>query len=104
MKDLVFVSSVQKEVASERQAVRDFVRNDALLHRYFDVFLFEELPARDQRADKLYLDYVDRSAIYLGRNALHLGSQRAHEGLKRLSEWKGRIKGSKGSLQDVQLP
>jgi len=66
MKDLVFISSVQEELAAERRAVRDFIRNDALLRKYFDVFLFEELPATDQRADKLYLDYVDRSAIYLG--------------------------------------
>jgi len=66
MKDLVFVSSVQKELATERRAVCDFIRNDALLRKYFDVFLFEELPATDQRADKLYFDYVDRSAIYLG--------------------------------------
>ena len=66
MKDLVFVSSVQKELAAERRAVCDFIQNDALLRKYFDVFLFEELPATDQRADKLYFDYVDRSAIYLG--------------------------------------
>lgn len=66
MKDLVFVSSVQKELTPERRAVRDFIRNDALLSRYFDVFLFEELPATDRRADNVYFDYVDRSAIYLG--------------------------------------
>lgn len=66
MKDLVFVSGVQKELAAERQAVCDFIRNDALLRKYFDVFLFEELLATDRRADKLYFDYVDRSAIYLG--------------------------------------
>lgn len=64
--ELVFVSGVQKELSIERQAVRDFIRNDALLRKHFTVFLFEELPATDQRADKLYLDYVDRSAIYLG--------------------------------------
>ncbi|MCK4392325.1 DUF4062 domain-containing protein [Candidatus Bipolaricaulota bacterium] len=66
MKDLVFVSSVEKELAPERQAVCDFIRNDALLSKYFDVFLFEELLATDRRADKLYFDYVDRSAVYLG--------------------------------------
>ncbi len=66
MKDQVFVSSVQKELAPERQAVRDFIRNDALLRKFFDVFLFEELPARDRRADRLYFEYVDRSAVYLG--------------------------------------
>jgi len=64
--ELIFVSSVQKELAAERQAVRDFVRGDALLGRYFSVFLFEELPAKDRRADELYLDFVERSAVYLG--------------------------------------
>jgi len=65
VKELIFVSSVQKELASERQAIRDFVRGDALLGKYFDVFLFEDLPAGDQAPDKLYLEEVDRCAIYL---------------------------------------
>src|SRR3990172_7896946 len=66
MSDFIFVSSVQKELQSERQAVRDFVRGDALLRRFFDVFLFEDLPASDRRADDVYLDEVARCAIYLG--------------------------------------
>jgi hypothetical protein len=33
MSDFIFVSSVQKELQAERQAVRDFVRGDALLRR-----------------------------------------------------------------------
>jgi hypothetical protein len=41
----IFVSSVQKELAVERRSVRDFVEGDALLRRFFDVFLFEDLPA-----------------------------------------------------------
>jgi len=44
----VFVSSVQKEMESERQAIRDYLRDDALLRRFFDVFLFEDLPAADR--------------------------------------------------------
>jgi ATP-dependent DNA helicase RecG len=43
-KRLIVVSSVQKELAPERCAVHDYVRGDALLLRYFDVFLFEDLP------------------------------------------------------------
>ena len=46
----IFVSSVQKEFAQERRAIRDFVEGDALLRRFFDVFLFEDLPASDRRA------------------------------------------------------
>ena len=62
----IFISSVQKELAEERRAIRDFVRGDALLRRFFDVFLFEDLPASDRRADQVYLDEVARCQIYLG--------------------------------------
>jgi len=31
----------------ERRAVKNFVRGDALLRRYFEVFLFEDLPAAE---------------------------------------------------------
>lgn len=62
----VFVSSVQKELAAERRAVRDFVEGDVLLRRFFDVFLFEDLPASDRRADEFYLEEVDRCDIYVG--------------------------------------
>ncbi|HSD58592.1 MAG TPA: DUF4062 domain-containing protein [Methanotrichaceae archaeon] len=62
----IFVSSVQKELAVERRAVRDFVEGDALLRRFFDVFLFEDLPASGQRPDELYLAEIDQSAVYIG--------------------------------------
>lgn len=62
----VFVSSVQGEFVSDRKAVSAFMKNDALFNLYFDVFLFEELPAADRRADETYLNEVSQSAIYLG--------------------------------------
>jgi len=62
----IFISSVQKELAAERRALADFIKGDPLLHRYFDVFLFEDLPATDRRADDVYLDEVERCAIYVG--------------------------------------
>lgn len=65
-KKSIFVSSVQKELAAERRALRDYVQGDPLLRRFFEVFLFEDLPATDRRADDVYLAEVDRSAIYLG--------------------------------------
>ena len=58
MKERIFISSVQKELADERRAIRDFVRGDALLGRFSNVFLFEDLPASDRRADDVYLDEV----------------------------------------------
>ncbi len=62
----IFISSVQKEFAAERRALKQYIQGDALLRRFFDVFLFEDLPASDRRADNAYLDQVDRCAIYLG--------------------------------------
>ena len=52
----IFISSVQKELAAERRALADFINGDPLLQRYFDLFLFEDLPATDRRADDVYLD------------------------------------------------
>jgi ATP-dependent DNA helicase RecG len=62
----IFVSSVQKELADCRRAVKTFIENDPLLRRFFRVFLFEDLPARDRRADAVYLAEVDGCAIYVG--------------------------------------
>jgi hypothetical protein len=45
----IFVSSVQKEFAEERKAIKAFVSGDSLLRRLFHVFLFEDLPAEDRR-------------------------------------------------------
>ena len=61
----IFVSSVQKELATERRAILDFVHADPLLRRFFTVFLFEDLPAGDQRADAVYLSEVDRCDIFV---------------------------------------
>lgn len=66
MKDRLFISSVQKELAVERRALKEYVHGDPLLRRFFEVFLFEDVPASDRRADQVYLEQVDRSAIYLG--------------------------------------
>lgn len=62
-KILIFLSSVQKELSVERRAVKDFIQGDPLLRRFFEVFLFEDLPASDRRADEVYLSEVDRCGI-----------------------------------------
>ncbi len=62
----IFISSVQKELTPERKALRDFLRNDTLMHKFFDVFLFEDVPASDHRPDALYLNEVEQSDIYVG--------------------------------------
>ena len=62
----IFVSSVQSEFAQEREALREYVRGDPLLRRFFDLFLFEDAPAADRRPDELYLDEVERCDVYVG--------------------------------------
>ena len=62
----IFISSVQKEFAGERKALADYLRNDPLMRRFFQGFLFEEIPASDRRPDKVYLGEVERCDIYVG--------------------------------------
>ena len=63
----IFISSVQKELAEERRAVKNFIIHDPLLSRFIpDVFLFEDIPAKDRKPDDIYLDQVERCDIYLG--------------------------------------
>ena len=62
----IFISSVQKEFAYERAALRDYLRTDPLLRRFFEVFVFEDLPATDRRSDQVYLQEVAACDIYLG--------------------------------------
>jgi len=61
----IFISSVQKEFAAERRALNDFVQADPLLKRFFEVFLFEDIPAAGRRADQVYLAEVDRCDVYV---------------------------------------
>ena len=71
----LFISSVQKELQEERRAVKAFVEGDPLLRRYFTAFLFEDLPASDRRADRVYLNEVDRCAVYVGLFGQEYGSE-----------------------------
>ncbi len=63
----IFISSVQKELADERRAVKDFILNDPLFSRFIEnVFLFEDIPAGDQTPDNLYLSEVEKCDIFIG--------------------------------------
>src|SRR3989338_4718124 len=66
MKQRIFISSVQKEFADERQALKAYILGDALLSRFFDFFLFEDIPASDRRADSVYIEEVRHCDLYLG--------------------------------------
>ena len=62
----IFISSVQSEFSDERRQLVEYIRQDVMLGRYFDPFIFEELPAQDNSAQEAYLDEVADSDIYLG--------------------------------------
>ncbi len=62
----IFISSVQTEFKSERKVLFEYILSDPLLGKFFEPFLFELLPAIDQKADKIYLNEVEKSDIYLG--------------------------------------
>lgn len=61
----IFISSVQQEFAGERSALAEYIRTDALLGRFFEVFVFEEMPAKSQAAEQIYLGEVEQAGIYL---------------------------------------
>jgi len=73
----LFLSSVQKELLHERRALKDFIEGDALLRRYFEVFLFEDLPARDRKADDVYLEEVEQCDVYVGLFGNEYGAEDA---------------------------
>ena len=65
-KTRIFISSVQKEFEAERLALCEYILADPLLGRFFEPFIFESLPASDQRADALYLREIESCSIYIG--------------------------------------
>jgi len=79
---VIFVSSVQKEFAEERRAIKDYILNDPLFKLFIsDVFLFEDIPAQDQRSDMVYLNKIDQCDIYIGL----FGDDYGHEDEKGIS-------------------
>lgn len=66
MKFRIFISSVQREFARERRQLAEYIRKDLVFSKFFDVFLFEEIPAGDASPKAVYLKEVARSDIYLG--------------------------------------
>ena len=62
----IFISSVQSEFSDERQKLNDYISSDALLGRFFEPFIFEQVPASGDNQVKAYLDQVKQSDIYLG--------------------------------------
>lgn len=71
----IFISSVQSEFSSERQMLYEYLLSDPLLGRFFDPFIFENLPAVDQRSDDIYLNEVERCQVYLAILGKNYGSE-----------------------------
>jgi ATP-dependent DNA helicase RecG len=70
----IFISSVQKEFVAERAALRDYLRGDPLMRRFFEPFFFEDVPAADHHADEVYLDEVARCDVYLTQYIERMGT------------------------------
>ena len=66
MKYKLFVSANQKELRDERLAIKDLINDNSTLRECFDVFLFENLPAKGKSPAATYLKHVCDSDIYLG--------------------------------------
>ncbi len=66
MKYKIFVSGVQTELGDERREVKNFIGNNSLLKDYFDVYIFEDAPARGKASKKIYLPEVEKKDIYIG--------------------------------------
>jgi len=62
----VFISGNQKEFKKERLAAKEAILGNATLRKFFDVFIFEELPAKGKSPVMTYLKEVDDSDIYIG--------------------------------------
>jgi predicted HTH transcriptional regulator len=93
----IFVSGVQKELKAERRAVKDFIQKDVLLSEYFDVFLFEDAPAKSQSAEKAYINEVYNSNIYIGI----LGNQYGSVNKNKISPTEAEFRKAKAHHKDI---
>jgi len=71
----VFISSVQQEFLAERAGIKAFLQGDPLLGRCFEPILFEDIPARDQRAEERFLREVDRCDLLIGIYGRQYGNE-----------------------------
>lgn len=62
----IFVSSVQKEFEQERLKLFEWITADPFLGKFFELFLFEKLPALDNPPQQVFLDEIGQCEIYLG--------------------------------------
>ncbi|MBI5573808.1 MAG: DUF4062 domain-containing protein [Elusimicrobia bacterium] len=99
MKYKIFVSGVQKELKTERRAVKDSILSDVLLSEYFDVFLFEDSPAKSHSTETAYLEEVRRSEMYIGI----LGDKYGSAGKDKISPTEAEFREAKANHKDILI-
>ena len=95
----IFVSGVQKELKAERRVVKEFVRKNVLLSEYFDVFLFEDAPAKSKSAGKAYIEEVRKNDIYIGI----LGQKYGSSGKGALSPTEAEFREAKAKHKEILI-
>ncbi|MDR0864918.1 MAG: DUF4062 domain-containing protein [Candidatus Symbiothrix sp.] len=65
-KKKVFISSVQSEFAEERQMLFEYLTTDALLGKFFEPFVFENMSALNATPETVFLQEVENCDIYIG--------------------------------------
>ena len=78
MKFKIFISSVQKEFEAERAALREYLRADPMLRRFFEPFVFEDKAAADQSAVALYMNEIGQCEVYIGIFGNQYGTEDAN--------------------------
>lgn len=63
---LIFASSPQTEFKRYRKELCYLILTDPYLSKYFNIFLFENLPANERNPQNNYLDKVQECSIYIG--------------------------------------
>jgi predicted HTH transcriptional regulator len=99
MKYKIFVSGAQKELKKERRTVKEFIHKDALLSEYFDVFLFEDSPAKSKSAEIAYIEEVGKRDIYIGI----LGLQYGGSGKSKISPTEAEYREAKAKHKEILI-
>lgn len=74
MKYKIFISSVRREFEHERKFIKQEIKNDYILNKFFEVFLYEELSALGASPREVYSDEAINSDIYIGLIGSDYGS------------------------------
>jgi predicted HTH transcriptional regulator len=70
----IFVSSNQTEFQVERIKIKEFIENTPIYNNLFEVFIFEDVPAEGLSPQKIYLEEVKKSNIFIGLIGENYGS------------------------------